>query len=90
MGVEFSEAWLQYVAVDCQSTSRVVTVGVPQRSDLGPLVFLIGVNGLPAQILFRCRLFANDAILYNTSHTRPTIEQDLIIAVASHLFMEFF
>ena len=75
---DFLTARLQYVAIDdCQSTSRKVTSGVPQGSVLGPLLFFIYVNDLPAQIQSYCRLFADDVILYNTSQKRPEIEQDL-------------
>ena len=77
---DFLTSRLQYVAIDdCQSTSRKVTSGVPQGSGLGPLLFLIYVNDLPAQIQSYCRLFADDdVILYNnTSQNRSEIEQDL-------------
>ena len=41
--------------------------GVPQGSVSGPLLFLIFVNDLTEQISSECRLFADDALLYNPS-----------------------
>ena len=41
-----------------------VTSGVPQGSVLGPLLFIIYVNDLPAAVKSHCRLFADDAKVY--------------------------
>ena len=54
-----------------------MTSGVPQGSVLGPLLFLIYVNDLPIKIESECRLFADDAILYNTSSNLTTLSNDL-------------
>ena len=43
-----------------------VLSGVPQGSVLGPLLFLIFINDLLSYINSECRLFADDAVLYNT------------------------
>ena len=47
-----------------QSDHIAVTSGVPQRSVLGPILFLIYMNDLPNEIKSSVRLFADDAIMY--------------------------
>jgi hypothetical protein len=55
----------QRVVVDGWSSEPVdVTSGVPQGSVLGPLLFLIYINDLPDKIKSKCRLFADDSLLY--------------------------
>lgn len=56
---------LQYTVIGdhCSATSDVIC-GVPQRSVLGPLLFLNFLNDLPNGILSSTRLFADDCVLY--------------------------
>ena len=57
----------QTVVLDGESTEEVkVTSGVPQGSLLGPLLFLLYINGLPVSIQSQVRLFADDTAVYLT------------------------
>ena len=51
--------------LDCQATDPApVLSGVPQRSVLGPVLFLIFINDLPDNIRSSVRLFKDDCVLY--------------------------
>ena len=60
-----------------------VTVGVPQGSILGHLLFLIYVNDLTNNLSSNCKLFADETSLFsvvNNIHTsEATLSQDLKI-----------
>ena len=46
-----------------------VTSGVPQGSVLGPILFLVFINDMPEYARSKCRLFADDSIIYRTVNT---------------------
>jgi len=73
----------QFVDIDgVRSTCKPITVGVPQGSILGPLLFLIYVNDLPAALeKLRPIMFADDTNLIlrgkNLSELKTVLENEL-------------
>ena len=82
---KWTNSWLsgrtQQVVLDGQASDPVpVLSGVPQRSVLGPVLYLIFINDLPDNIRSSVRLFADDCVLYRNIHSRKdclTLQEDL-------------
>ena len=60
----------------CSKTCNVVS-GVPQWSVLGPPLILLYINNLPQHLELQCRLFEDDAAIYNTRNNSLVLSKDL-------------
>ena len=71
----------QQVVVEGEfSETAPVTSGVPQGSVLGPILFLVFINDMPECVKSRCRLFADDSIIYrsvNNDNDAADLQNDL-------------
>ena len=80
---EFLVGRTQSVLVDCtKSQEEAMLSGVPQGTVLGPLMFLLYINDMPFQVQrdIRCRLFADDSLLYRVMDStlyQVQLQQDL-------------
>ena len=59
------------------SSTRSVQYGVPQRSILGPLLFLLYVNDLPFASNFETTLFADDTNLHISHHNIHVLQSQI-------------
>ena len=66
----------QQVIVDGATSEKApVLSGVPQGTVLGPLLFLLFINDLPASVNSKTRLFADDCIIYKKINSTQDCQQ---------------
>ena len=77
----------QYVEINnAQSTKNDITVGVPQGSILGPLLFIIYINGIiHSSTVFRFIIFVDDTTLYTILNTQEDINDILKLCFFTRL-----
>ena len=84
----------QVIVEGSKSSTCDVTSGVPQGSVLGPVLFLIYINDIIANIQSEIRLFADDILIYKTIKTpqdHKILQDDLnsLTRWATDWMMEF-
>ena len=67
----------QFVSVQNHHSSlKLINIGVPQGSILGPLLFLVYVNDIPHSISCNPRLFVHDTCLLVSSPSLTVLENE--------------
>ena len=64
---------------EVESVLRVLGIGVPQGSVLGPLLFLLFINDLPNVSKFMVKLFADDTLLALSGNDIRSLEKNVNI-----------
>ena len=66
------------------SDIKPISIGVPQGSVLGPILFLLFVNDLPQHMKNeQCNMFADDTIIYSSGQSISEIQSKLQMAIDS-------
>ena len=74
----FSSDRKQRVLLNGQTSEwQNVTIGIPQGSILGPLLFLIYINDLSGDLSSKAKLFADDTSLFPVTHDITTSANEL-------------
>ena len=69
---------------NCLSDINPISIGVPQGSVLGPILFLLYVNDLPQHIKNeQCNMFADDTIIYSSGQSISEIQSKLQMTIDS-------
>ena len=75
----FLKERMQQVIVDGEKSQSVpVESGMPQRTVLGPLLFLLYINNLLSRVCSQCHLFADDCLFYSwhsLNESQPCFKQ---------------
>ena len=71
-----SDITMSVVVEGAESEVAPVTSGVLQGSVLGPLLFIMFINDLPDSAVSPCRLYADDAIIYNSGDHQSQLQSD--------------
>ena len=75
-----SNRWLRVVLDGKSSKEYPVNAGVPQRSILGPTLFLLYINDLPDDVICNIAIYGNDTTLYSKCYQASDLWQQLELA----------
>ena len=75
-----SNRWLRVVLNGKSSQEYPVNAGVPQRSILGPTLFLLYINDLPDDVICNIAICADDTTLYSKCNQASDLWQQLELA----------
>ena len=62
------------------SQEYLVNTGGPQGSTLGPILFLLYINGLPDDVICNIAIYADDTTLYSKCNQASHLWQQLELA----------
>ena len=75
-----SNRWLRVVLDGKSSQEYPVNAGVPQRSILGPTLFLLYINDFPDDVICNIVIYADDTTLYSKCDQASDLWQQLELA----------
>ena len=67
----------QVLVNGAKSLNRRIVQGVPQRSTLGPLFYIIYANDIPSQVNSEVAMYADDTVFYTSSRDPEVIQTKL-------------